>query len=171
MMVVKFDFSVAEITMLYLVNQVINFWLAPKIGKFISRWGERRALICEYIGLIVVFSGYALVAEAWIGAVLYILDHLFFSFAIAQKSYLQKIADPKDIASTSGVSFSINHIPAVFIPVVFGHAFPDEAMWMVFAAGAGMAVISLVLAFNVPRDPRPGNEVVLGGSPLPQAAE
>ncbi|WP_085901135.1 MFS transporter [Kiloniella majae] len=172
MMVVKFDFSVAEITMLYLVNQAINFWLAPKIGKFISRWGERRALICEYIGLILVFSGYALVGEAWVAAVLYILDHLFFSFAIAQKSYLQKIADYKDIAATSGVSFSINHIPAVFIPVLFGHAFPDEAMWMVFAAGAGMAVVSLILAFNVPRDPRPGNEVVIGGTkPLPQAAE
>ena len=171
MMVVKFEFTVAEITMLYLVNQAINFWLAPKIGKFIATWGERRALIWEYVGLFLVFTGYALATEAWMGAVLYVLDHLFFSFAIAQKSYLQKIADPKDIAATSGVSFSINHIPAVFIPVLFGHAFPDEAMWMVFAAGAGMALISLVLSFNVPRDPRPGNEVLIGRPMALQPAE
>lgn len=172
MMVQKFGYDAATITLLYLVNHAISIWLAPRIGGYIAKWGERRALIVEYVGLIAVFSGYALVSEAWIAAVLYILDHLFFAFAIAQKSYFQKIADPKDIASTSGVSFSINHIAAVFIPALFGVLLWEQSPGWVFAAGAIMAVISLILALNVPRDPKPGNEVVLGKvTPLPQPAE
>lgn len=172
MMVQKFGFDAATITLLYLVNHTVSIWLAPRIGGFIAKWGERRALIVEYIGLIAVFSGYALVSEAWMAAGLYVIDHLFFAFAIAQKSYFQKIADPKDIASTSGVSFSINHIAAIVIPALFGIMLWEESPGLVFAAGAIMAAVSLILALNVPKDPQPGNEVVVGKTlPSPQPAE
>lgn len=164
LMVEKFGFSVGEISLLFLINASFNIFLAPKIGKLISLIGERRALIIEYIGLIAVFIGYALVENASIAVALYILDHLFFAMAIAQKTYFQKIANPADIASTAGVSFTINHIAAVVIPVIFG------ALWitspaLVFYVGAFFAGISLLLAFNVPRNPKAGNETLIGRIP------
>ena len=156
-----FGFSVGEISVLFIINATFNIFFAPWIGKLIGKIGERRALIFEYIGLIAVFLGYALVENSNIAFVLYVLDHLFFAMAIAQKTYFQKIANPADIASTAGVSFTINHIAAVVIPVVFG------SLWLfspslVFYAGAIMAVVSLALAFNVPRHLDLGNETVLG---------
>ncbi|MBT6117938.1 MAG: MFS transporter, partial [Rhodospirillaceae bacterium] len=152
-------YSVAEISLLFLLNCAINMVLAPRIGALIVRWGERRALTLEYIGLIGVFACYAFVGDPLWAAVLYVIDHLFFAMAIAMKTYFQKIADPADIAPTAGVAFSINHIAAVVIPVAFG------LVWLaspaaVFLAGAGMAAISLVLARLVPRDPEPGNETI-----------
>ena len=92
------------------------------------------------------------------------LDHLFFSLAIAIKTYFQKIADPADMASTAGVAFTINHIAAVFIPALFG------LVWLVsptavFLMGAGMAVISLLLARNILSHPSIGNEVLYGRLP------
>lgn len=162
LMVEKFGYDVPTITLLYLANHVISMWVAPKVGVWISKWGERRALTVEYVGLFLVFGGYALTDSAEIAAVLYVLDHLFFAFAIAQKSYFQKIADPKDIASTAGVSFSINHIAAVVIPVVFGAVLWQKDPAYVFFAGSVMAIISLILARNIPADPKPGNEVRLG---------
>jgi len=57
----KFGYSVSAIATLYLLNATINVWLAPRIGRLIGRWGERRALIFEYIGLIGVFIAYGLV--------------------------------------------------------------------------------------------------------------
>ena len=161
LMVEKFGFSVAEISLLFLINAFINIPLAPRIGKLIAKVGERPALIVEYLGLIVVFIGYALVEDSAIAVVLYLLDHLFFAMAIAQKTYFQKIADPADIASSAGVSFTINHIAAVFIHVTF------EIIWiyspaLVFYAGAMMAVVSLALALNVPSKPNIGNEVLVG---------
>ena len=161
LLVEKFAYSVADIAALYLVNHVFNWFFAQRIGALIGRIGERNALTLEYIGLIVVFVSYAFVENAQWAAGLYIIDHLFFSMAIAIKTYFQKIADPADMASTAGVSFTINHIAAVVIPVIFG------VIWLsspatVFIIGAAMAVASLLLARNIPAMPAHGNEVLLG---------
>lgn len=143
LMVEKFGYSVQQITILYMLNHVINFFLAPKIGAWIAKVGERKALTFEYIGLIAVFTGYALVESANAAAALYVIDHLFFAMAIALKTYFQKIADPKDIASTAGVSFSINHIAAVIIPAIFGLIWLYDTAF-VFYAGAVFALLSLI---------------------------
>ena len=76
---------------------------------------------------------------------MYILDYILFNFAVAIRTYFQKIADPEDIAPTSAVGFTINHIAAVFLPALGGY------LWMLnyrlpFIAGAAMGVVSLILA-------------------------
>ena len=126
------------------------------------RWGERPALVCEYIGLIGVFTAYAFVETAWLAAGLYIVDHMFFALAIAIKSYFRKIADPSDIASTAGVSFTINHIAAVGLPPILGLVWVlgEEGRTAVFLIGAAIAAGSLVLALLVPNAPARGNESV-----------
>ena len=161
LMVEKFGYPVDQITLLFLINAVINIILAPRIGRLIARWGERRALLCEYAGLIGVFTAYAFVENAIVAAGLYVVDHLFFALAIALETYFQKIADRRDIAATAGVSFTINHIAAVIIPAAFGF------VWLispaaVFIAGAAMAAVSFLLSLNVPVRPRPGEEVLWG---------
>ncbi|CAH9066706.1 hypothetical protein PSECIP111951_03867 [Pseudoalteromonas holothuriae] len=145
LMVEKFGFDVAQITALYMLNHVINIFAAPMIGKMIAKMGEQKALTIEYTGLILVFTGYALVESADFAAVLYVVDHLFFAMAIALKTYFQKIARPEDIASTAGVSFTINHIAAVVIPASFGVVWLYDNS-LVFYFGAGLAVCSLILS-------------------------
>ncbi|GGZ72008.1 MFS transporter [Paraglaciecola chathamensis] len=158
MMVEKFGYSVGDISLLYMLNYVFNLFFAPKIGRWIHKIGEQRALCIEYLGLLCVFVGYAWVDNSQLAAGLYVIDHLFFAMAIAVKTYFQKIADHRDIASTAGVSFTINHIAAVVIPALLG------VVWLtspsaVFYIGAGFAVCSLILALNIPDQPNDGNEV------------
>lgn len=158
LMVEKFGYSAADITLLFLINYLFNFLFAKRIGRFIGKVGERKALVFEYVGLIGVFVGYAFVDSAEWAAALYVVDHLFFALALAIKTYFQKIADPADMASTAGVAFTINHIAAVFIPVSFG------LIWLVspsavFFIGAAMALVSLTLSLNIPKKPEEGNEV------------
>ncbi|EOX4795676.1 MFS transporter [Vibrio alginolyticus] len=160
LMVEKFGYSAADITLLFLINYVFNFLFAKRIGRFIGVVGERKALMFEYVGLIFVFVGYGLVQTAEWAAALYVVDHLFFALALAIKTYFQKIADPADMASTAGVAFTINHIAAVVIPVTFG------VIWLVspasvFYIGAGMAAVSLLLSLNIPAKPEEGNETRL----------
>ena len=162
MMVEKFGYSISQITSLFLINYVVNLLFAPAIGRFIGRIGERNALTIEYLGLIAVFISYALVEHAEIAAALYVVDHLLFAMAIAVKTYFQKIADPKDIAATMSVSFTINHIAAVVIPALLGLLWLTSPA-LVFYIGAGFAVCSLILALNVPRHPQRGEEVALFG--------
>ncbi|ELJ8863553.1 MFS transporter [Vibrio parahaemolyticus] len=160
LMVDKFGYSAADITLLFLINYLFNFLFAKRIGRFIGVVGERKALTFEYVGLIFVFVGYGLVQTAEWAAALYVVDHLFFALALAIKTYFQKIADPADMASTAGVAFTINHIAAVVIPVTFG------MIWLVspssvFYIGAGMAAVSLLLSLNIPTKPEEGNETRL----------
>ena len=158
LMVEKFDFSASDIAILFLLNGLMSIVFAPIIGKLIGKWGERRALTAEYIGLILVFLAYAFVDNPWLAAGLYLLDHILFSMAIAQKTYFQKIADPKDIAPTAGVAFSINHVASVILPALYGILWVISPA-MVFLTGAAMAGISLILARFVPHAPEPGNEI------------
>ena len=173
MMVEKFGFTVPQVATLYLVNLAINMVLGPLIGKVVARFGERNALVVEYAGLSGVFLAYAGVYVfdwSWqVAAGLYVLDHVFFGLALALKTYFQKIGDPGDMAPTAAVAFTINHISAVFLPVLLG------LLWLVWPAAvfllaAAMAGTSLGLATLIPRHPRPGHETRFAAA-LPQAAE
>jgi predicted MFS family arabinose efflux permease len=165
LMVEKFGYSAAEVTFLFAINYAVNFLFAEKIGRLIHRIGERRALTVEYVGLVIVFVAYGLVENATLAAGLYVIDHMFFAMAIAMKTYFQNIADPRDMAASAGVSFTINHIAAVIIPAALGMVW----IWsnsIVFYVGVGFALCSLLLAQNIPRRPAPGNETLVGPSVL-----
>ena len=61
------------------------------------------------------------------------------------RTYFQKIADPKDIAPSMAVGFTINHIAAVVIPALGG------ILWMVdyripFVVAAILSLVSLTYA-------------------------
>jgi len=163
MMVEKFGFQVHEVTALFLINLVANMIFAPFMGHAVARFGERNTLIFEYIGLVIVFLAYGgIYFFGWgvaLAAFLYVVDHLLFALALALKTYFQKIADPRDIAPTAAVAFTINHIAAVFLPALLGY------LWLVspaavFLLAAGMAAVSLLLALLIPRHPERGNETV-----------
>jgi hypothetical protein len=161
LMVEKFGFSASQVTTLFLVNYVFNWLFAEKIGVVIRRIGERQALTVEYAGLIIVFTAYAFVENAYIAAGLYIIDHMFFALYIAMTTYFHKIADPADLASSAGVSFTINHIAAVVVPAALGLVWVVSSS-AVFLTGTAFAICSLMLARNVPDRPAPGNEVRVG---------
>jgi len=163
LLVEKFNYTVPEISLLFFINGGLNMLLAPKVGRMIGRWGERRALILEYTGLIIIFVSYAFVDDAFVAGGLYVVDHLFFALAIAIKTYFQKIADPADIASTAAVGFTINHIAAVIIPAVFGIIWLTSPA-IVFLAGACLAAVSLVLSMLVPRHPVRDYETVIAAA-------
>ncbi len=161
LMVEKFGYSASQVALLFLINYLFNWLFAEWIGGLIGRIGERKALTIEYSGLIVVFTSYAYVENPYLGAGLYVIDHMFFALAIAMNTYFQKIASPEDIASSAGVSFTINHIAAVVVPAALG------IVWMVspaavFLIGTGFAICSLLLSQNIPSRPIQGNEVIWG---------
>lgn len=160
LLVEKFGVDVHNMVALLFVNSVLNMYFAPKIGKFIAKFGESITLKVEYIGLVLVFVSYAFVENLYFAYFLFVLDHLLFSMAIALKTYFQKIADPKDIASASAVSFTINHIAAVFLPALLGIVWLYSTS-LVFIIGASVALLSLALSFLIPRNPQMGFETTL----------
>lgn len=145
LLVKKMNFSVQEITILFVINNVIAYLFLPYVGKAINKFGEKTVLSAEYISLIFVFMIYAFSTSKLLTGFTYIWDHMVFSFSIAINSYFQKTSDPADIAPSMAVGFTINHIVAVVLPFVGG------ALWMIdykipFFIGVGLAVASLTLS-------------------------
>ncbi|MGA1862730.1 MFS transporter [Deferribacter thermophilus] len=143
LLVKKFHYSVVEISALFVLNNLINYFLNPLIGKAINKFGERKVLSLEYFSLIFIFLAYAYSNSKLVVGFMYVLDHIFFNFAIAIRTFFQKIADPKDIAPSMAVGFTINHIAAVIFPVIGG------ILWSIsykisFIMGAILSLISLI---------------------------
>lgn len=143
LLVQKFQYTVPEVTILFVINNSINYFLSPIVGKSIIRFGERKVLSLEYISVVLLFTAYATVDSKLLVAFIYILDQVFFTFAIAIRTYFQKVGDPQDIAPSMAVGFTINHLAAVFLPAIGG------MVWMIdyripFFAGAAMGIISLL---------------------------
>lgn len=153
LLVQKFKFTIQDISLLFLINNGINYFVASYVGRIIPRFGERAILSVEYIMLIVVFVSYAFVQSKTGAICLYILDHVLFNFSIAITTYFQKIADPEDIAPSAAVGFTINHIAAVILPVAGGY------LWMVdyripFLGGALLGLVSLCMAQFIRTEPQ-----------------
>ncbi len=122
LLVRRYSVTPQTITLLFLINSLIGTYFHQAFGKIVARFGERRVLTVNFVLLIGVFLGYALIplvpalrtptfeipgVVAW-GRVLFpafpatpallillglfITDHILFGFSIALQSYFQKIA-------------------------------------------------------------------------------
>jgi hypothetical protein len=143
LLVKYYNFSVQMVTALFILNNLINYFFTPLIAKAINYFGERSVLSLEYGSLVFVFLAYAFINNSTVIAFLYILDNIFFNFSIGIKTYFQKTGDPRDIAPSMAIGFTINHIAAVVLPVLGG------ILWMVdsripFVAGAILSIVSFI---------------------------
>src|SRR6185436_1561172 len=170
LLVKKFGYDVADMATLMLVTTAANTMLAPRLGRMVMRFGERHTITLENVVLIVVFAGYATTASATLAGLLFVIDGVFFTLTLAQRTYFQKIADPADMAATTSVAFTINHTAAVTVPIAFG-ALGAVNPSIIFWLGTAIASVSLTCSFLVPRHPTPGNETVLATAPRPLPAE
>jgi hypothetical protein len=145
LLVKKFDYSLTAMSALFVVNNIVAWVANPIIGRMINRYGERALMSLEYASTILVFSVYAFTDSHILAGAMFILDNLTFNFVVCIRTYLQKIADRPDIAPSSAVGFTINHIAAVFIPAMGGWLWTFDYR-IPFLAGAAMGVVSLALA-------------------------
>ena len=145
LLVQVFHFSVRDMTLLFIVNNIIAYILNSLIGKAINRFGERFISSIEYSGVIMIFLVYAFSTSRHLVMLMYIFDNILYNFDVSIRTYFQKVANPADIASSMSVGFTINHIAAVFLPALGGF------FWMIdyripFVAGSALGVVSLVAA-------------------------
>ena len=145
LLVQVFHFSVRDMTLLFIANNIIAYILNSFIGKAINRFGERFISSIEYGGVIIIFLVYAFSTSKHLVVLMYVFDSILYNLDVSVRTYFQKVADPADIASSMSVGFTINHIAAVFLPALGGF------FWMIdyripFIAGSALGVVSLVAA-------------------------
>ncbi|MFN2185372.1 MAG: MFS transporter [Anaerolineae bacterium] len=146
MLVQIYGISVRETALLFLANSIVSTLILPQLGKLVARFGERKVLSVNFIGLIVVFLGYAWVPYLPVLYTLFVLDNIFFGFNLALESYFQKIAHTREeITSNVSMAQTINHVSALVVPILGGILWEQISPSATFMAGVGIAIISLVL--------------------------
>jgi predicted MFS family arabinose efflux permease len=146
LLVQVYGISVREAALLFLVNNLVGIYASTQVGRLVARFGERKVLTVNFIGLIGVFLGYAYVPSLPALYGLFILDSLFFAFNLAIDSYFQKIArSPEEITSNVSMAQTINHISALVVPILGGILWEQISPSATFLAGVAVAVVSLGL--------------------------
>ncbi|MDR1111391.1 MAG: MFS transporter [Deltaproteobacteria bacterium] len=145
LLVEHFRFSLFQMSLLLLANNLINWVLNPYIGLAINAVGEKRLLTVKYAAVLALCLAYTVCDDPAMAAALYVIDQISFCFTVSIRTYFQKMADPKDIAPSMAMGVTVNHIVAVIVPFVGG------ILWMLdrripFLMGAGFALASLVMA-------------------------
>ena len=134
---------------LMIFNNLINFILAPKVGRLIDRIGERRVLAFCYAALIPVFIGYATIKRVPFLYVLYCLDNLFFLGSIGLNTYLHRICSPEDLMPSLVMGVSVNHAAAVAVPLIGGFLWSRLGYQATFFGGAVVVALSVLVALSI----------------------
>ena len=103
--------------------------------------GAKKSPMYRFLMVLTISSAMGL--QSWL---------ILFNFSIAIRTYFQKIGDPKDIAPSMAVGFTINHVAAVFLPAIGG------LLWMVdyripFVGGACLSLVSLMAVQKIRTEP------------------
>lgn len=134
---------------LVLFNQVVVMMTGPMLGRLVDRFGERRMLSASYIGLFFIFLGYAFIKDRPVLYVLYCLDNAIFFGGIALTTYLHRIASPEELRPTLSMGVTMNHVASVAAPLVGGYAWYLFGYEVIFLAGAGLCLISLLVTQRI----------------------
>ena len=151
---------VVTMTMLFFMVSLMNVFFRPWLGGLIDRKGERFVLVLEGALLLVDCFGFALSkilfapASALVAvSICYIIDQLFAGASMARTTYVRKLSDdPNEVSGTLSLGVSLDHVISMSMPVIAGAVWsmsPDSGYIYVFAAGAVISVISMILANRI----------------------
>jgi len=137
------------ISLLLVASGVVNFFLAPRLGQLIDRWGERWMLSISYVALALCFVGYATVHNVWFLAAMLICINLLVTLRIGLSTYVNRIAPPEELTPTLSAGVSINHITSVSMSLVAGTMLSIVGYeWLCWGAAA-VIVLSVPFALAI----------------------
>ncbi len=150
LLVVKHGTSLQTMLILWIINQAIAWMISPIVGRGIDRFGERRMLLVYYLVMTSIFVGYATItSHPHVLYGLFVADGVFFVFAMALTTYVNRIAPPEEHTSTLSMGVAMNHVAAVTMPLVGGLLWRYVDYRWAFIVGAVVAAISALVAINV----------------------
>ncbi len=148
-LVSQFGLNAQRISAVLIVSGLLNFLIAPHMGNWIDRFGEKRMLSVSYAALVLVFVGYATIRNVWVLAVLFIMVRMLVLFRIGLQTYLNRIAPVNDLSPTLSAGVSINHISSVGMSMIAGTLLGIVGYQTLCWGAAGMITLSIPFALSI----------------------
>lgn len=143
--------SISVVSTIYLANSFTTIFTHRIIGNISDRFGERAILVWSSLLLVFIFTGYAYVEYLPLLTAFFLIDNALFGSSIALKSYLRKIADEEDLTGCLSFGMTMNHVTAIFIPVLGGVIWNMFGYQTTFIAGAAIVAVDMIFALKIPK--------------------
>ncbi|MBN1261211.1 MAG: MFS transporter [Anaerolineae bacterium] len=155
-LVENFGFEVWQISTIMVASSIVNLVGAPRLGRLLDRFGERRVMTTSYLLLILCCAGFAFLHAAWMLVILLIIIKLLVTLEIGLDTYIYHIAPPEELTPTLSAGISINHVTSVAMPIVAGALLPAIGYEGIFLGAAGLILLSAPFALSL--KPRPASQ-------------
>jgi len=141
-----YGLEVRQVSALLVLSGLLNFALAPRLGRLVDRLGERSVLSVSYALMALCFVGYATVHQAWFLAVMLIGINLLVTLRIGLSSYVNRLAPKEELTPTLSAGVSINHITSVTMSFLAGTLLQVIGYEGLCWGAAGIIVLSIPFA-------------------------
>ena len=163
MLVDLFGVDVETMTLLFFIISIIGIGAGPLIGKLTDRFGPRAVLGGEAlltIGLCVLYAFAPDLLPGGIAAIVvmacYVVDQASAAVSMSRAVYAKRLVKrPEDLSPTLSLGISIDHLVAMFLPMLGGLAWRsggNSGYRWVFLGGAVVAALNFVVTRGMPRD-------------------
>jgi MFS family permease len=160
MLVDLFRQPVQTMTLLFLVISVVGVGAQPLVGKLTDRFGPRAVLGGEALLTITVCVAYAFAPELLpVGIALlvvsgcYVIDQAANAVSMTRAIYASRIVEnPSDLSPTLSLGISIDHVVAMFLPMLGGLAWRslgERGYRWVFLGGAAVAAVNFAVTRGI----------------------
>lgn len=148
-LVSHYGLTAQKISAVLIFSGLLNFLIAPRMGNWIDRYGERKTLAASYLALVLAFVGYATIHNVWFLAVLFVLIRMLVLFRIGLHTYVNRIAPQRDLSPTLSAGVSINHITSVGISMLAGTLLKTVGYEGLCWGAAGVILLSIPFALAI----------------------
>ncbi|WP_418462594.1 hypothetical protein [Frisingicoccus sp.] len=141
------------LALLGIVSHFAGSLFAPLIGRFLDKYGVKKALVLEGCGIAAIFSFSGWVAGSIAGAPLfvaylvYVLINLTDHFNTVHTFLMKKLADdPADVMENLSFGLSVDHVIAVVLSGILGIIWQAMGPQYVFYIAAAASMVQVCVA-------------------------
>lgn len=140
------EFSLAreQIAVLMVTTSLLTLAVAPVVGGWVDRLGERYVLSRYYLAVVGIFFIYTQLTTALAFCVVFVLDSVLFTCSVAIPTYARHLVPKEELSPTLAMGLTMNHVAAVSVPVTAGYLWSALGYHTIFWGGLGLAVVSLL---------------------------
>lgn len=162
-LVQSYGLNAQQISLLLVTSAIVNFVLAPTIGRLLDLVGERFTLTISYVLLALCFVGYATVHNVWFLCGMLIGINLLVTLSIGLSTYVNRIAPADELGPTLSAGVSINHITSVTMSMLAGTLLGLIGYEKLCWGAAGVITLSVPFALAIKVTATPVLEVQAAG--------
>lgn len=145
------------VSLLFAINALACFFLAPQVGKLIDRIGYKTIMVTDTLFLVIVCFFYGFAHRIFpfsvafvVVCVNYVLDSVVSMASMASNVYVRDISDSQEeVMMTINTGLSVNHLISIIIALCGGYIWQTLGIEVLFTLSAVLGLVNSAYAATI----------------------